>query len=97
MARLAGVWHHSRAHRFFSRTRRDVRQVGLILANRVVELDRLGVPNSFTDGDHTAGLRHGRLRHDGSVGTVDRYSKSGTDLAHASVAHPPQAADQDGD
>jgi hypothetical protein len=36
-AGLAGVWHHSRAHRFFSRTRWDVRQVGLILAALVVE------------------------------------------------------------
>jgi hypothetical protein len=31
-AGLAGVWPHSRAHRFFSETRWDVRQVGLILA-----------------------------------------------------------------
>jgi|GEM_PF-3636230 len=30
-AGLAGVWHHSRAHRFFANTRWDVRQVGLIL------------------------------------------------------------------
>src|SRR5664280_3433158 len=37
-AGLAGVWHHSRAHRFFSGTRWDVRQVGLILAATVVEL-----------------------------------------------------------
>jgi len=31
-AGLAGVWHHSRAHRFFANTRWDVREVGLILA-----------------------------------------------------------------
>src|SRR5664279_4244190 len=37
-AGLAGLWHHSRAHRFFSGTRWDVRQVGLILAALVVEL-----------------------------------------------------------
>jgi DDE superfamily endonuclease len=37
-AGLAGVWHHSRAHRFFANTRWDVRQVGLILACLVVEL-----------------------------------------------------------
>src|SRR5664279_2481881 len=37
-AGLAGVWHHSRAHRFFANTRWDVRQVGLILAGLVVEL-----------------------------------------------------------
>jgi hypothetical protein len=37
-AGLAGVWHHSRAHRFFANTRWDVRQVGLILASLVVEL-----------------------------------------------------------
>jgi hypothetical protein len=37
-AGLAGVWHHSRAHRFFANTRWDVRQVGLILAALVVEL-----------------------------------------------------------
>ena len=29
-AGLAGIWHHSRAHRFFSGTRWDVQQVGLI-------------------------------------------------------------------
>jgi hypothetical protein len=28
-AGLAGVWHHSRAHRFFSDTRWDVDQVGM--------------------------------------------------------------------
>jgi len=37
-AGLAGIWHHSRAHRFFSGTRWDVQQVGLILAALVVEL-----------------------------------------------------------
>ena len=37
-AGLAGVWHHSRAHRFFSGTRWDVQQVGLILAALVVEI-----------------------------------------------------------
>ena len=37
-AGLAGVWHHSRAHRFFSGTRWDVDQVGLILATLVVDL-----------------------------------------------------------
>ena len=37
-AGLAGVWHHSRAHRFFANTRWDVRQVGLILASLAVEL-----------------------------------------------------------
>src|SRR5664280_2756843 len=31
-AGLAGIWHHSRAHRFFSGTRWDVQQVGLVLA-----------------------------------------------------------------
>src|SRR5665811_609042 len=42
-AGLAGVWHHSRAHRFFAGTRWDVRQVGLILAALVVDL-----PVSYT-------------------------------------------------
>jgi len=37
-AGLAGVWHHSRAHRFFANTRWDVREVGLILATLAVEL-----------------------------------------------------------
>ena len=37
-AGLAGVWHHSRAHRFFANTRWDVRQVGMILAALVVEV-----------------------------------------------------------
>ena len=37
-AGLAGIWHHSRAHRFFSGTRWDVGQVGLILAALVVEI-----------------------------------------------------------
>jgi hypothetical protein len=43
-AGLAGVWHHSRAHRFFSGTRWDTRQVGLILAALVVDL--LTVPDA---------------------------------------------------
>ena len=34
----AGVWHDSRAHRFFSGTRWDVQQGGLILAALVVEI-----------------------------------------------------------
>src|SRR5450631_2824640 len=42
-AGLAGVWHHSRAHRFFAGTRWDVQQVGLILAALVV--DRLLPPD----------------------------------------------------
>src|SRR5664279_4607693 len=37
-AGLAGIWHHSRAHRFFSGTRWDVGEVGLILAALVVEI-----------------------------------------------------------
>ena len=37
-AGLAGIWHHSRAHRFFSGTRWDVQQVGLILAALDVDL-----------------------------------------------------------
>src|SRR5664280_1090359 len=37
-AGLAGIWHHSRAHRFFSGTRWDVQQVGLILATLVMEI-----------------------------------------------------------
>ena len=37
-AGLAGVWHHSRAHRFFANTRWDVAEVGLILAGLVLEL-----------------------------------------------------------
>jgi hypothetical protein len=37
-ADLAGVWHHSRAHRFFSNTRWDPQRIGLILARLVVDL-----------------------------------------------------------
>jgi len=37
-AGLAGVWHHSRAHRFFANTRWDVREFGLILAGLVLQL-----------------------------------------------------------
>jgi len=37
-ADLAGVWHHSRAHRFFANTRWDARQVGLTLVTLVVQM-----------------------------------------------------------
>src|SRR6478609_725942 len=37
-AGMAGVWHHSRAHRFFANTRWDVREFGLILAGLVLQL-----------------------------------------------------------
>lgn len=37
-AGLAGVWHHARAHRFFSATRWDARQVGLTLAGLIVQV-----------------------------------------------------------
>jgi hypothetical protein len=35
-AGLVRVWHHSRAHRFFSRARWNPRQVGLVLAGLIV-------------------------------------------------------------
>src|SRR6478752_240806 len=35
-AGLAGVWHHSRAHRFFANTRWDTAEFGLILAGLVL-------------------------------------------------------------
>ena len=37
-AGLAGVWHHSRAHRFFANTRWDAAEFGLILAGLVLQL-----------------------------------------------------------
>jgi DDE superfamily endonuclease len=36
-ARLSGVWHHARAHRFFSNARWDVDELGLRLAELIVE------------------------------------------------------------
>lgn len=36
-ARLAGVWHHTRAHRFFSRARWSVDDVGLRIADVIVQ------------------------------------------------------------
>lgn len=43
-ARLAGVWHHCRAHRFFSRARWSVEQLGLRICDLVVE--RLLAPDA---------------------------------------------------
>jgi hypothetical protein len=37
-ARLAGVWHHTKAHRFFSAARWSVDQVGLALLDMIVRL-----------------------------------------------------------
>jgi SRSO17 transposase len=36
-ARLSGVWHHARAHRFFSHARWSVDELGLRLAELIVE------------------------------------------------------------
>src|SRR5664279_28480 len=46
-AGLAGLWHHSRAHRFFSATRWDVRQVGMILLAIDETLTRRRGPKVF--------------------------------------------------
>ena len=52
-AGLAGVWHHCRAHRFFSAARWCPRQVGLVLAGLVVaHLLPAG------GADHGRGRRH---------------------------------------
>jgi hypothetical protein len=44
-ARLSGVWHHARAHRFFSHARWSVDQLGLRIAVLIVErLTEPGAP-----------------------------------------------------
>jgi hypothetical protein len=73
-AGLAGVWQHHRAHRFFSRARWSVQQVGLVLAGLVV--DRLvpaGAPVLIALDDtlfHRSGPKVAAAfwQHDGSRG-----------------------------
>lgn len=62
-ARLAGVWHHCRAHRFFSRATWSVGQLGLAVCDLVVE--RVLAPDApiVLAIDDTLLLRLGRRIH----------------------------------
>src|SRR5450755_379339 len=53
-ARLSGVWHHARAHRFFSHAKWSVDQLGLRIAQLIVE--RLTEPGA----EVLVAVRHGR-------------------------------------
>ncbi|MGW9033217.1 IS701 family transposase [Streptomyces sp. NPDC055722] len=72
-AGLGGVWHHARAHRFFSTARWSADQVGLVLAHLIVEL--LLPPDAALEVavDETFFRRRGKKvfgvlwGHDGSV------------------------------
>jgi SRSO17 transposase len=59
-ARLSGVWHHARAHRFFSHARWSVDELGLKLAGLIVE--RLLAPGQplVVPIDDTLAKRRGR-------------------------------------
>src|SRR5256885_13219672 len=59
-AGLAGVWHHSRAHRFFTTARWHPDTVGLTMLRLIVgHLLPLGAPLAIAVAD-TAFRRHGR-------------------------------------
>ena len=62
-ARLSGVWHHARAHRFFSHARWSVDELGLRIAVRIVE--RLTEPGAqvLVAVDDTLLHRRGRKIH----------------------------------
>ena len=72
-ARLSGVWHHARAHRFFSHARWSVDELGLKLAQLIVE--RLLAPEQplVVPIDDTLAKRRGRKvfgcfwHHDGTA------------------------------
>lgn len=62
-AGLARIWHHGRAHRFFSHARWDPRQVGLLLAGLIVaRLLAAGAPITVAVDD-TLFRRRGRKVH----------------------------------
>src|SRR5664279_3019239 len=94
-AGLAGIWHHSRAHRFFSGTRWDVQQVGLILATTVVEI-LLG-PNAaiMLAIDETLTRRRGpkvfaaSWWHDGSAAGAAKIGYGNSWVVLAIVVHLP--------
>jgi len=62
-ARLSGVWHHARAHRFFSAARWSVDELGLRVADLIVE--RLLEPGAplVVPIDDTLAKRRGRKVH----------------------------------
>jgi SRSO17 transposase len=82
-ARLAGVWHHCRAHRFFSRARWSVEQLGLRVADVVVErLLESGAPIVLAIDDtllHRLGRRiHGaHWHHDATANAARKVSAWG--------------------
>lgn len=62
-AGLARIWHHSRAHRFFSAARWNPRQIGLLLAELIVtQLLAAGVPITVAIDD-TLFRRRGKKVH----------------------------------
>lgn len=76
-ARLAGVWHHCRAHRFFSRARWSVDRLGLRIADIVVErLLEPGAPIVLAIDDtllHRLGRRiHGAHWHHDATANAAR-------------------------
>lgn len=61
--RVSGVWHHSRAHRFFSTARWNLDQVGLIVLNLIMGwLTPVGAP-MVVAVDDTLFRRNGRRVH----------------------------------
>jgi DDE superfamily endonuclease len=82
-ARLAGRWHHCRAHRFFSRARWSVDRLGLRIADIVVEhLCEPGAPIVLAIDDtllHRLGRRiHGaHWHHDATANAAGKVSAWG--------------------
>lgn len=100
-AGLAGVWHHSRAHRFFADTRWNAAQVGLSLARLVLQVltepDTPGPAGRRRDPDpasRTEGVRRllvarrvGRRRQEGRL----RQQLGGAGhRGQPAVLHPPR-------
>jgi hypothetical protein len=88
-AGLAGVWHHARAHRFFSQARWDVDQVGVVLLRLVIDhLVPAGAPVTVAVDD-TLFKRSGRKvalagwHHDGAA--KDRHRRNRVAWGHCWV------------
>jgi hypothetical protein len=75
------VWHHSRAHWFFSRARWSVEQIGLVLASLIV--DRLLSPDApvLLAVDDTLMRRSGRKR-----GSPERRGSTTVPARHPKAA-----------
>jgi len=94
-AGLSGLWHHSRAHRFFANTRWDPRQVGLVLARLVVQVLLSPGEPILLAVDETLLRRRGRnvhaisWWHDGSAVGTKKVGLGNSWVVLAIVVHLP--------